>query len=66
MDILELMKKRRSIRKYQAKQVPRDIVDKIVEAGLYAPNAGGGQRSMIVTLHNACLTEKLGRLNFYL
>ena len=64
MDLLELMKKRRSIRKYKAKQVPRDIVDKIVEAGLYAPNAGGGQRSMIVTLHNAQLTAKLGRLNF--
>jgi nitroreductase len=64
MDILELMKKRRSIRKYQAEQVPRDIVDKIVEAGLYAPNAGGGQRSMIVTLHNAQLAAKLGRLNF--
>ena len=40
------------------------LVDKIVEAGLYAPNAGGGQRSMIVTLHNAELAKKLGKLNF--
>ncbi|WP_443873024.1 nitroreductase family protein [Mitsuokella multacida] len=59
-----LMKERRSIRKYQEKQVPRELVDKIVEAGLYAPNAGGGQRSMIVTLHNAELAKKLGKLNF--
>ncbi|MBR2214764.1 MAG: nitroreductase family protein [Selenomonadaceae bacterium] len=64
MDILTLMKERRSIRKYQEKQVPRELVDKIVEAGLYAPNAGGGQRSMIVTLHNAELAKKLGKLNF--
>ncbi len=64
MDILALMKERRSIRKYQEKQVPRELVDKIVEAGLYAPNAGGGQRSMIVTLHNAELAKKLGKLNF--
>ena len=64
MDILTLMKERRSIRKYQDKQVPRELVDKIVEAGLYAPNAGGGQRSMIVTLHNAELAKKLGKLNF--
>ena len=64
MKILALMKERRSIRKYQEKQVPRDLVDKIVEAGLYAPNAGGGQRSMIVTLHNAELAKKLGKLNF--
>ena len=64
MDLLDMMKGRRSIRKYQPTQVPREMVDKIVEAGLYAPNAGGGQRSMIVTLHNAELTAKLGRLNF--
>ena len=64
MDILTLMKERRSIRKYQEKQVPRELVDKIVEAGLYAPNAGSGQRSIIVTLHNAELAKKLGRLNF--
>ena len=64
MDLLDMMKGRRSIRKYQPTQVPREIVDKIVEAGLYAPNAGGGQRSMIVTLHNVELTAKLGRLNF--
>lgn len=64
MDLLEIMKERRSIRKYQDKQVPRELVDKIVEAGLSAPSAGGGQRSMIVTLHNAELTARLGYLNF--
>lgn len=41
MDILELMKKRRSIRKYQDKQIDREDLEKIIEAGLYAPNAGG-------------------------
>lgn len=30
---------RRSIRKYSPMPVPRDILDKIVEAGLYAPSA---------------------------
>lgn len=64
MDLLDMMKGRRSIRKYQPTQVPREMVDKIVEAGLAAPSAGSGQRSMIVTLHNAELTAKLGRLNF--
>ena len=33
MDILTLMKERRSIRKYQDKQVPRELVDKIVDQG---------------------------------
>ncbi|MDE6777464.1 MAG: nitroreductase family protein, partial [Oscillospiraceae bacterium] len=29
----------------------------------YAPNAGGGQRSIIVAVHNQELTEKIGILN---
>lgn len=63
MDLLEMMKKSRSIRKYQQKQIPRTDLDKIVEAGLHAPNAGGGQRSRIVAIHNVNLTGKIGKLN---
>lgn len=62
-DLLELMKERRSIRKYLEKQIPREALERIVEAGLYAPNAGGGQRSRIVAVRNPVLSEKLGRLN---
>lgn len=63
MEILELMKHRRSIRKYEEKQVERDTLEAIIEAGLYAPNAGGGQRSKIVGIRNAELAEKIGKLN---
>ncbi len=63
MDILGLMKKRRSIRKYQDRQIDREDLEKIIEAGLYAPNAGGGQRTKIVAIHNKELAEKIGRLN---
>lgn len=63
MDILELMKERRSIRKYQNKQIGREDLGKIIEAGLYAPNAGGGQRARIVAVHNKELADKIGRLN---
>lgn len=63
MEILELMKHRRSIRKYEEKQVERDTLEAIIEAGLYAPNAGGGQRSTIVGIRNAELAEKIGKLN---
>lgn len=63
MDILDVMKERRSIRKYQDKQICRDDLEKIIEAGLYAPNAGGGQRARIVAVHNKELAEKIGRLN---
>ncbi len=63
MELLELMKYRRSIRKYQDRQISRDDMETIIEAGTYAPNAGGGQRSIIVGIRNAELAEKIGRLN---
>ncbi len=63
MDILDLMRYRRSIRKYQARQVPRDALEKVLEAGSYAPNAGGGQRTMLVGIRDRALLEQLGRLN---
>ena len=59
----ELMQYRRSIRKYQDRQILRSDLEKIVEAGLYAPNAGSGQRSFICAIHNKTLCEKIGRLN---
>jgi len=63
MDLFELIKYRRSIRKYEDRQIPRDDLEKIIEAGLYAPNAGGGQRSMIVALRDPVLTEAVGKMN---
>jgi nitroreductase len=63
MELLELMKYRRSIRKYQDRQIPRADLEAIIEAGTYAPNAGGGQRSIIVGIHDRKLCEQVGRLN---
>lgn len=63
MDIFDLIRSRRSIRKYQERQIPRELVKKVLEAGSYAPNAGGGQRSVLVAIHDRELTERLGRLN---
>ena len=63
MELLEQIKNRRSIRKYQQRQIPREDLEKIIEAGTYASNAGGGQRSMIVGIRNPELVEMLGKLN---
>jgi nitroreductase len=63
MELLELMKYRRSIRKYQDRQIPEEELAAIMEAGIFAPNAGGGQRSIIVGIHNSKLCEQIGRLN---
>ena len=63
MELLELMKYRRSIRKYEDRQIEKNDLNKIIEAGLFAPNAGGGQRCLMVAVHNKDTVEKIGRLN---
>jgi len=63
MELMNLMKYRRSIRKYQDRQIPRVDLEKIIEAGIYAPNAGGGQQIRVYGIHNKNLTEIIGKLN---
>lgn len=61
--LMDIIKVRHSIRKYTDRQICRKDLELILEAGNYAPNAGGGQRSMMVAVHNAELTAKIGRMN---
>lgn len=63
MELLEIIKARHSIRKYTDRQISRGDLEKILEAGNYAPNAGGGQRSMMVGVRNKAIVEKIGRMN---
>ena len=44
--LMDIIKARHSIRKYTEKQINREDLGKILEAGNFAPNAGGGQRSI--------------------
>lgn len=62
-DILDLIKHRRSIRRYTDQQVPEEDLVKILDAGAYAPNAGGGQRSRFIACRNKRLNEIIGKLN---
>lgn len=61
--LMDIIKARHSIRKYTDKQISREDLEVILEAGNYAPNAGGGQRSMMVAVHNAELAAKIGKMN---
>ena len=40
----ELLKTRRSVRKYRPEQVPDELLDAVLEAGLYAPSAMNNQK----------------------
>ncbi len=43
MELLKMMKTRRFIRKYRTDRVETEKLEKILEAGLFAPNPGGRQ-----------------------
>jgi nitroreductase len=43
MEFFEVIKKRRSIRKYSEKKVPQDVMNKAIDAALLAPNSSNMQ-----------------------
>ena len=63
MELLDIIKNRRSIRKYTDEQIPKEYLEKIIEAGLCAPNAGGRQGTIIMGIRNKELAEIVGKLN---
>lgn len=63
MELLEIMKARRSIRKYQSRPVEREKLERIVEAGIFAPNPGGRQGTKILMLDDPALIDRIGIIN---
>lgn len=63
MELLEMIRNRRSIRKYRDQKVEKEKLEKILEAGIYAPNPGGRQGTKILILDDAALIEKIGIVN---
>lgn len=61
--LMDIIKSRHSIRKYTDEQISREALEKILEAGNYAPNAGGGQRTVMVGIRNKELTTRIGIMN---
>jgi nitroreductase len=53
-NVIETIKKRRSVRSYESKRIPRDILDSILEAGDCAPSGANarGWRFVIVEDEN--------------
>lgn len=60
MEILDLIKSRRSIRDFEDKQVADEIVDKILECGMYAPSSKNSQPWKFYVIKNKDLINELG------
>ena len=62
-EALENIRTRRSIRKYKPDMVPQEILDKIIEAGLYAASGMGQQNTIIIQVTNKELRDKISKMN---
>lgn len=61
--VLENIITRRSIKKYKPDMVPKDIIEKIVEAGTYAATGMNKQSPIILAVTNKELRDKLSKMN---
>ncbi len=59
----EILKNRRSIRKYKPEQVSDAHLDAILEAGLYAPSGMNTQNAYMVAVRDQETRDQLSRMN---
>lgn len=59
MTFLELIKKRESVRKYLPKPVPKDAIERCLEAARLAPSACNSQAWKFIVINDANLKKKL-------
>lgn len=54
---------RRSVKKYENRPVPIELVEEIVKAGTYAPSGMNRQSAIILAVTNKEMRDKLSRIN---
>ncbi|MDO8142892.1 MAG: nitroreductase family protein [Candidatus Brocadiales bacterium] len=59
MEILKAIRERRSIRNFQKKDIPEEIVDKLIDSLIWAPSAGNLQARKFFFVKDAKLKEDI-------
>lgn len=62
-EVLKIMMERRSIRSYTEQQVPEDVLEQILTAASYSPNAGNRQTTRLVVCQNGSINDTLGKIH---
>ena len=62
-EIIRAMEERRSIRSFKPEMPPKEVLQQIVEAGLYAASGKGQQAAIVVAVTNKALRDKLAEEN---
>lgn len=63
MEAIENLLTRRSVRKYKSDMVPKEIIEKIIEAGTYAATGMNRQSPIIIAVTNKELRDRLSKQN---
>jgi nitroreductase len=65
MDVLEALLTRRSIRRYKKDPVPQEVLQKVLEAGRWAPSASNSQPWDFIVFTEPELKKQLARAHLY-
>lgn len=63
--MLELIRERRSVRRFTSRDVPEEIVEKIVEAGRWAPSGKNNQPWKFAIIRDKEIKELIARQTIY-
>ncbi len=61
MSLLSIIKGRRSIRDFQKKEIPEEIIDELIEALIWAPSAGNLQARRFILIKDPFIKRALAR-----
>lgn len=62
-EVLDKIVSRRSIRHYKDTAVPRELIDKIIRAGLYAASGKNRQDCIIISVTNRQMRDRIMEMN---
>ena len=62
MEFYEVINNRRSIRQFEDKEIPRDVLERILNAGLKAPSSNHQRRWELVTLTDKTIIHDLAQI----
>ena len=62
MEFYEAINKRRSIRQFEDREIPRDVLERILDAGLKAPSSNHQRKWELVTLTDKSIIRDLAAL----
>lgn len=62
-EALEVLRNRRSVRKFKSEQIKEEELNAVLEAGTFAPTGKGTQSPQIVAVQNAEVVAKLVKMN---